>query len=317
LTMADNPAESAVAAEPSASAGEGRKIKKYDFLRPERLSLEQGKILGRVHEIACQRMAKRLQAICRCEAQVEVASPKETGITELQERKWAQQILAVVATTSEESRALVSLDSGLTMALLDRLLGGVGEAPALDRPLTELERQVAVDAIESLLNEYAQGWSKLAKFSPTVLEAWHEILPEETLRGSDWAVETEFSVKMVGLEGKISICLLLPGCEKLLTRLTTHRWAAEQAATRTEDRAKVMRVIEKVELPVTAVLGTAKISLADLLGVSAGDIVCLEAEESSEVQIWAGGKAAFLANPVALDGHIGVRVSEEFNGGGR
>jgi flagellar motor switch protein FliM len=300
-----------------AAAPEGKKIRDYDFLRPERLSFEQKSVLGRVNETAARGLAVRLQDICRQEANVEAGAPKEVTAAELKETQREKQIIALFSTVTEENKALVSLDSALAHPMVDRILGGSNEAVSVDRTLTELERQVALEGITLLLLEYAQAWSRLRKFSPAVLDSWYERLPEETLAGTDWGISTEFQVKVGNQEGQITICLLQPGCEPLAGRLSTYHWAADRAKAKAEDRAKVIQVLEEVELPVRAVLGTARIPLRELLEITEGDILCLEIEQFSDIQIWAAGKAAFAAKPIMIDGHIGVRVSEQISRGGR
>ncbi|NIM06501.1 MAG: hypothetical protein GTO55_08740, partial [Armatimonadetes bacterium] len=309
--MADKPEENETGINQSKAAGEEAEVRKYDFLSPRRLSSEQERILGRVNEIVAQRMAHRLEEICRCKADVGVGSSREMSVSELKEPCWADKAIAMFTTTGTESKGLISMDSNLTLSVVERILGGTNQPLSADRSLTTLERQVALEGFEMLLQEYAEGWTRLARFSPAIIGTWCQILPEEVLTGADWAVAVEFSVKVGGLEGKLTVHLLLPGCEPLISKLTTHRWAADKAQAKAEDRAKVIEVIQEVELPLSAVLNSVKFSLADLLEMSVGDIMCLDAEKSSDLEIWTGGRATLLAKPVMIDGHIGMRVSKE------
>ena len=103
----------------------------------------------------------------------------------------------------------------LALLLVERILGGPSEAVSR-RGLTEIEREVAAEGLTELLNQYAQGWSRLEEFSPKVQEISCDVLSEKLLVGVDYSLVTEFSVKLAGVESKLFIHLLLPECNPLI-----------------------------------------------------------------------------------------------------
>lgn len=293
--------------------GAAKTVRKHDFRHPEKLSFAQVRVLGRVNDAVASRMTACLKGICRAEAEVAISTTKESASADLKASLQQSGVIFLFTTISDDARALLVLDSTLSFFLVDRMLGGGGEVVAPERPLTKLERQVVADGAGSLLKEYAQGWSRLVHFEPRILKTWSEELPDSALLGVDRVVNTEFTIKVGGMTGKLSIYLLLPACDSLAVNLAAHRWIADPAAMKAEDLARVKQTVEQVELPLSAVISTIKLPLAEIVGLSAGDILCLDINDKSELQLWTGGKAMFNIRPVMVEGHVGVRIMSELN----
>ena len=314
--MTEQPTEQKLENSQPPASGEGKTVRKHDFTQHGRLAAEQARVLRLVNEAVSQRLAKGLTEFCRCSASVKAGELEELSAEEVSARLQEPQPIILFEPAGRDSRGLLALNGKLAAFMVDRMLGGSGEA-AGERPLSELERQVAAEGSRVLLHHFAQVWAKLIDLTPRVLEVWCEGLPEDCLVGISRAVVSRFSVQLSELTGELDIYLLLPNCNALISALTISRWSAGRAAANAEDRARIMQVIEEVELPVAAVLGAAQVPLANLLTISVGDIVCLETEEADALQLWAGGRPALAAKPVRIDGRLAVCVSGELQRGGR
>ena len=294
-------------------AWQGKEIKKYDFFCSGRLSYAQTRVLDKINREVAELLASKLGKLFNCQVEMQAQAPKAIDLAELEERLQDDGVFAAFTTTSAQKIALLEMDSGFALYMVDRFLGGNGETKCEGRPLTELESQIVSEGLEIILSQYALGWAKTAVFTPKILKTWSGQAPEEMPAGSDAAVISDFRIKLNGLQGGMRFYLLLPECEALISRVTARKYPAEIAATKEAERNRVLRVIEEVELPLSAVLGKGKISLADLMEISEGDIIRLEAKQTEEAELWTGGRAEFLAKPMTINGRMAMCVLEELN----
>lgn len=290
-------------------------IRKYDFVNSERLTHEQSGVLRGINAIFAQRLAKHLTQTYRCVVEVEAEPNHEITGKEFIKREWGNTVFVVFVAGAEQSRALLALSGETALSLVDSMLGGANKTANQERPLTQLERKVFSEEVEILLGEYAASWVRLFEFAPVVKEIVGDGLPEEDLAATDRVVLNEFSIKAGDRESKMTLCLLLPSCEGLIDKLHSERWATDKSLVGSKDQEQVARVVAGVELPVTAVLGSARVSLSDLVAVEVGDVICLDGEKGSQVVLWTGGRPIFTAAPVTQDGEIGVKIEKELCGG--
>jgi flagellar motor switch protein FliM len=313
--MSDKAQESSTPPQPETGSAEA-KIKKYDFLAAEQLSAEQAHVLREVNALAASCLADLLKEHSRSPAEIEAGETTQVAAPDLKSKQWGSEVVVAFNTADESSQALLVVDNKLALLLVDCTLGGASTSAAADRPLTELERQVFAHAAEALILQYAQAWSKLVSFSPQVVEVKSSAPTDESLSQTSRAIVTEFSVTIDQFQAKMLFYLLLPGCDKLIEKLNSQRWAANRATLRAEDRQKVARILSQVDLPVRALLGKTKISVSDWVSISVGDVICLDLQEAHQVRLLTCANQAFLGEPVSMDGELGVRVSCQLDGGG-
>ena len=68
-------------------------------------------------------------------------------------------------------------------------------------------------------------------------------------------------------------------------------------------------LIRKVDVPVKAVLGKSKISVADFMGLQLGDVIRLDTKVDSDMDIFVGNIRKFTALPGASEDAYAVRVT--------
>jgi len=75
--------------------------------------------------------------------------------------------------------------------------------------------------------------------------------------------------------------------------------------------AQIREQLGQVRVQVRVPLGGAALSVKDLLGLEAGDIVCLDTRATSELPVLVADRLKFMCKPGMVDGHMGIQIRRE------
>jgi len=208
--------------------------------------------------------------------------------------------IVVVGAAPGAHKIVVEIDMGLASSIIERLLGGSGEAERIQRPLTEIEEGVLSFLVLKVLNHFHEG-----------LEHGHELalcLDRFAAKIGDIAsiIDTEASYVVLGTRVGIGrqlgyVRIFLPAA------LVTERFGkpVPQGGATGEEGPRMLRLLEILaDAPVTGRVEMATLDLSpdDLAHLELGDIVIIE---NHEVVKTADGMA----------GNVFVRLGAGKNGG--
>jgi len=116
-----------------------KKIKIYDFKRPDKFSKEQIRTVSSMHESFARLTTTSLSAQLRTLIQVHVASVDQLTYEEFIRSIPNPTTLAVINMDPLKGSAILEIDPAVTFSIIDRLFGGPGEGVKVSRDLTEIE----------------------------------------------------------------------------------------------------------------------------------------------------------------------------------
>src|SRR4030042_1265569 len=144
-----------VDAEEISQTGDQRKIKIYDFKRPDKFSKDQIRTISMIHETFARLTTTGLSAQLRAMAHVHVASVDQLTYEEFIRSIPNPTTLAVIDMEPLKGNAVLEIDPSITFAIIDKLFGGKGEGDSkLQRELTEIESAVIEPVISKLSGQY-------------------------------------------------------------------------------------------------------------------------------------------------------------------
>ncbi|MBT3271991.1 MAG: flagellar motor switch protein FliM, partial [Spirochaetales bacterium] len=140
-------------------AADQRKIKIYDFKRPDKFSKEQIRTISIMHETFARLTTTSLSAAMRALAHVHVASVDQLTYEEFIRSIPNPTTLAVINMDPLKGMALLEIDPSVTYTIIDRLFGGQGEGAKINRELSEIEQAVIESIIVRILGNMREAWS--------------------------------------------------------------------------------------------------------------------------------------------------------------
>ena len=120
-----------------------KKIKVYDFKRPDKFSKDQIRTLFMLHENFARLLNTYLSTNLRVLANVEVASVDQLTYEEFIRSLPNPSVISILSLSSLKGNIIFEMDTNIVFAIIDRLFGGMGdEGKMKSRTLTDIEETV-------------------------------------------------------------------------------------------------------------------------------------------------------------------------------
>lgn len=247
------------------------------------LSAEQGldadqlRILHALHADTAARLQDAIHELLPA-ATVSLVSLEETTFARHAAGQGVAEYAASFSAHSAQAGRL-ELGDGLSMALLDSLLGYQGALVGETRSLSDIELSLLHSAVDSLLGAYAQ--------------AWRDVVPCRFARDNgecpaagEAIYAATFSVSTHASAGRISILLRLPAWADALGKLP--RQTEEPVPS--NRNFGLLDAIGDTMLTARAVLGSTRLCIGDFLSLRPGDVICLDQDATAPVEVHVGQK---------------------------
>ena len=230
---------------------------------------------------------------------IEAAQVSYQDFLEMQKDKVVQADLIIPSL----GRTNVVLEWKLADIITNRLTGGTGEESPLDQ-FSEIEVTILKTQIQELIPFYATVWKGIFD---------SKSVSTEFVCG-DYVYDRKISAREAYIYFKFNFYF----GKNDLRSIT---WAYPNGVLRQMLRAKSLHsdsikkrvdlqplTLKKTQLPVKCVLGSTMITMNDLQNLQEGDVVRLDAELSSPVEIYIGDKAKLYGQPGFFNGKYGVQI---------
>ena len=288
-----------------------KQVKNYDFARPSKFAKEHLRTLEIIFENFGRLLATNLPAYLRKSVTVDVVNSEVVIYSEFSNALSNPVLLGVVGMNPLNGSVIMEMASNLGFAIVDRLLGGQGNALEKEREFSEIELTIIERILSICVNLMEEPWENVVKVQPrlerieTNSQFAQIISPTETI-----AIVT-MNLKIGDVEGLMNVCLPFTTLEPVMDKLNTKYWFAsmQEKGGETFER-EIESMISRSEIPIKAVLGKSNISVADFVGLQYGDIIRVNKKVEQELDIYVGNIKKFKALPGYFEDKYAVRVTE-------
>lgn len=278
----------------------GRKIKTYDFNRPNRFSKDHMRTLEMLHEIFSRGFTAAVAAYLRTVAEIKVVSVSQLPFREYTMSLPRPDCIFVLKMEPLEGSLLLEINPELVLTLIDRILGGPGKAPMAARELTLIEQSVIEKIVNRGMENLQEAWLKVGHFQPKLTGYETTAQFVQIVAPNEIAAVIEFEVKINEVTGKMSMCIPYVVLEPVIGDLSAQKWfTVGKKESTTETVESLTKVMKETIVPVVAQVGNAQINIRDLLNLKIGDVVRLNSSPHAEIEI-------LIEGLVKLNGRPGV-----------
>lgn len=288
-----------------------RQVKDYDFARPAKFSKEHLRTLEIIFEHFGRLLATNLPAYLRKSVSVDVVNSEVVIYSEFSNALSNPVLLGVVGMDPLMGNVIMEMASNLGFAIVDRLLGGVGNSLEKERDFSEIELSILERVFTICVNLLHEPWENVVEITPrlnrieTNSQFTQIISPSETI-----AIVT-INLKIGDVEGLMNICLPYTTLEPVMDKLNTKYWFSTMKEKDSNSyEAAIENIIDNALIPMKAVLGTSKINVQDFVNLQLGDIIRLDRKVDDELEVYVGNIKKFKALPGYSDNKYAVRVTE-------
>ena len=290
-----------------------RKIKIYDFKRPDKFSKEQIRTVQIMHETFSRLTTTSLSAQLRCMVQVHVASVDQLTYEEFIRSIPTPTTLAVINMDPLKGNAILEIDPAITFSMIDRLFGGVGQAAKVQRDLTDIEQSVMEGIIVRILANMRESWTQVIDLRPRLGQIETNPQFAQIVPPSEMVVLVTLETKVGDEEGMMNFCIPYITIEPIISKLSSQYWFSSVRRSSTTQYLGVLKdKLSTVDMDVVAEIGTIDLPVRDVLSLRAGDVVRLSnVRVGDPLTLSVGNKKKFYCQPGVIGKRMAVQIIDK------
>jgi len=295
-----------------------RKILKYNFKRPDRVSKNQVRSLHFLHDRFARNFSSSVSAYMRTVVEISVENIVQTSYAEFLNTVSDTTCHTGISLKPLDGVAVIEIDPELVFPMIDRLLGGAGRPMTNLRPMTEIEQSVMQNVLRLLVDNLRESWRPVypIEFTLTSTET-HPYMVQAT-SPNEMVIHFQFQAQMKEAMGKIH--LVIP---TLVLEPIVHIFdQGEPGHRKIVQDGTLLHLLPHIPLDVSIETPETPFPMESLLSLQVGDTLVLDHREKWPVMIKVSGKNKLYARAqmdatrkaFVITGHVRPRREESMNG---
>ncbi len=285
-------------------------IKEYDFARPSKFSKEHLRTLEIIFEHYGRLLSTNLPVYLRKNIQVEVMNSEAVTYMEFSNALSNPVLLGVVDFAPLEGNIIMEMATNLGYAIVDRMLGGLGEPLDKTREFSEIELLIIERVMISCVELLREPWQNVVDINPRLERIETNSQFAQIISPSEMIAIVTINIKVGDVEGLMNVCLPYITLEPVMEKLNTKFWYSNMAEKEGLVYADTIEhLISKSVIPVRVILGQSIVNVSDFASLQVGDIVKLDSKVNQELDVYVGDIKKFTAMPGASGKNYAVQVT--------
>ena len=290
-----------------ASAG----VIQYDLANQDRIIRGRMPTLDIIHDRFIRLFRVTLSTALRKMANISVNSTGPLKFSEFMNSLPLPSCLNILRLEPLRGAGVFVIESKLLYALVDSFFGG-SDTPYTKiegKDFTQIEIKIARRIVLSALDDLEKAWEPI--YPLKIGYSRTEINPQfvAVVPPSDVVIATTFDVELEKVSGTIKLVIPYATLEPIKSKLSVG-FQSEQLEV---DSIWINRIKEQImKTPVGAKieLGQAEVSISDLINMKEGDIIQLNSEATSPLNIDVEGITKFRGIAGTLKGNRAIKITE-------
>lgn len=301
----------AVTAEEVKAEEDQKKVKTYDFKRPDKFSKDQIRTLYMLHENFARLLNTYLSTNLRTMVSVEVASVEQLTYQEFVQAMANPSVIGVLAVPPLKGNIIMEIDSSIAFSIIDRVFGGQGDTISKPTILTEIEESVMRKTLAKAMDNLREAWENVIHFEPKLELIENNPQFTQIVPPSDMVVIINIMINIGSVEGRMNICIPYLVLEPVMSKLTTSFWVAASVSKENHpEQVEILeRKIQKTKVPFVVEMGSINISIREFLTLGFGDVLQLDTRVKDELRCIIGSKPKFYCRPGTFGKRAAVQIT--------
>ena len=289
-----------------------RKIKIYDFKRPDKFSKEQLRTVSNMHETFARLTTTSLSAQLRSLVHVHVASVDQLTYEEFIRSIPTPTTLAVGHMDPLKGNAILEIDPTITFCMIDRLFGGRGVTSSnKNRDLTDIEQSVMEGIIVRILANMREAWTQVIDLRPRLGQIETNPQFAQIVPPTEMVVLITLETKVGDEEGMMNFCIPYLTIEPIISKLSSQFWfSSVRRSSTTQYLGTLTEKLSSVDMETVAEIGSINLPVREVLALRIGDIIRLSNTKVGDpLTLSVGNKKKFYCQPGVVGKKMAVQVT--------
>ena len=279
-----------------------KKIKPHDFQNPKIFSKEQIQTISRIYDNYAKHLSSFMSGTLRSECTLNIISIEEQKYFEYSNALSESIMMSVLDVRPLEGSMLIEIKRDTCYLIMEKLLGGVGDAPVVQPDFTEIELKLLEKFYRQVIRFLKDSWANITDMTPTLDRLETNARLTQIMPLDEIVIIVLLSVKIGEHEGSMSICIPCINLDTILgeaanyAMLNRKRKHVDTEKTRTS----IMEHVNTSKLDVRGILGNTTLTLQEVSHLQVGDVIPIDKPVDSPVVLRIGTLDWF-------DGEIGTK----------
>jgi flagellar motor switch protein FliM len=293
-----------------------KRIKIYDFARPDRFSKEHIRTISILHESFTRTISSQFSTLLQTPVHIHVASvdqlnyeefirsvPCPTTIGIIRYPKVADEYKQETPTFNDFGTAF-EIDPCITFSIIDLLMGGTGENYEIQHELTNLEKVIIDTPLTYIINELRTTWTKVCDIRPYLGDIHTSPQFMQLTAPTEMGVLVTLEVKINDVEGLMNVYYPELTLKPILNKLNSNIFFDKPGASfgHIVQQQMITAALASVNVELKVELFRKTITLGELKSFKNNDIVYSDIIHSEKGVLISPTVAVFNQNKHLCDG---------------
>lgn len=294
-----------------AKADETVKVEPYDFRNPVFLGEAEMRRLRLLHEEFIHFLEARLALFLRMDFSLSMTKlttvSYEQAISEVENPSH----LVVFKSRPMPGVGFIELSPRLGLTVASSILGGKGQAPRVERYLTQIEVDLIEEFINILLQEWCAQWKGGETYEPSILS--HEVMASvlQVCEHDTIMLSLTMEAQIRGCAGRLGICVPLFMIEEAVRHMQEQR-KQESAFNEARSKAAWRNAYGDIQVKGEGDLQLGKASLREIMkSWKPGTVIQLPDDAMQSVDLSLAGIPLFRCEVGVENGQLALNILEK------
>jgi|GEM_PF-2690881 len=287
-----------------------RRIRDYDFRRPNRIPKEYMRGLRLIHENFSREIPRIWGPLLRAGGQVKIASMEQTIYEEFRNHLSPHCLICTSTMSPLEGEIAFHIELDSAYIIIDRLLGGSGTSLSHSREFTSLELSILLKVMTNMLPLWREAWLPIIHIEPMINKILSSTEFLQLTAPNESVVVTAIQARFLNTDIELNICIPYAVIASIITRVVPSESLPGHFGNDETDRTRLMGHLRGVPVDVSARIGSAPVPVAELTQLRVGDVVRLDIPTSGTAIINVAEKPHFVARPGLSNGSLSVQITD-------
>ena len=292
---------------------EHRRLKIYDFKRPDKFSKEQIRTVSIMHETFARLTTTALSAQLRSMVHVHVASVDQLTYEEFIRSIPNPTTLGIINMDPLKGSAMLEIDPSITFSIIDRQFGGQGEDAKITRDLSDIETAVMEGIIVRILGNLREAWGQVIELRPRLGQIETNPQFAQIVPPNEMVILVTLETKVGEVEGMINFCIPYLTIEPIISKLSAqYMYSSVRSGGTTENLSTLKDRLASIGIFLVAEIGSLGLTVREVLSLRQGDTIRLPNTRTGDpLVLKIGDRQKFHCRPGVMGNKVAVQITKK------
>ncbi|MCL2096303.1 MAG: hypothetical protein FWH10_05285, partial [Oscillospiraceae bacterium] len=237
-------------------AGQGIKYKEHDFRNPKFFSKDQLKHISLIYDTYAKHLSQFMSGVLRAECSINIYSVEEQQYFEYSNALPDSIMMGVLDVKPLEGSMLIEIKRDTCYMIIERLLGGDGDAPFVPDDFTDIEERLLERFYSQIIRFIKDSWANVTDMNPKLDRLETNSRLTQIMPIDEIVIIVLMNVKINDHEGSMSVCIPCINLEKILGDAANYAMMSRKRRKDDIDkkRESILEQIKTSELDIRGIL---------------------------------------------------------------